>query len=65
MLAGQQLEDLLKVQAIAKQFGAEFVIIGAAALLCFIDDLGTFTADVDIVITLDMEDFAAFSKARI
>jgi predicted nucleotidyltransferase len=36
------------------------VIIGAAALLCFID-IRRFTRDIDLVLALDLEGFAAFA----
>jgi len=60
VLRPAQLKDLEQLHAIAAQFGAEVTIIGAAALLCFID-LERFTQDVDLAIALDLEDFAAFS----
>jgi len=59
MLTIDQMEDLVQLHAVAEQFDAEVAIIGAAALLCFVD-LGRFTADVDLVIALDLEDFAGF-----
>jgi hypothetical protein len=60
MLTAAQLEDLAHLNSVARQFGAGMAMIGAAALLCFVD-LGRFTRDVDIVVALDLEDFAAFS----
>jgi predicted nucleotidyltransferase len=60
MLTNEQLEDLAQLHAFAERFAAEVVIIGAAALLCFID-LGRFTRDVDLVVALDLTDFAALS----
>jgi predicted nucleotidyltransferase len=66
MLTNEQMEDLVQLHAVAEQFAADVTIIGAAALLCFMD-LGRFTRDVDLVIALDLENFAAFSaelKAR-
>ena len=50
----------MQPQAAANGRGAEVVIIGAAALLYFVD-LGRFTRDVDLVVTLDLTDFAAFA----
>lgn len=61
MLTHEQTADLAQLQAVAGQHGAEVVIIGAAALLCFVD-LGRFTRDVDLVVALDLEDFATFSR---
>ncbi|HYL77463.1 MAG TPA: nucleotidyl transferase AbiEii/AbiGii toxin family protein [Bryobacteraceae bacterium] len=61
MLNSAQIEDLAQLHAVAERFAAEVVIIGAAALLCFID-LGRFTRDVDLVVALDLADFAAFSS---
>lgn len=60
MLTHEQTTDLAQMQALAGQRGAEVVIIGAAALLCFVD-LRRFTRDIDLAIALDLEDFAAFS----
>lgn len=61
MLTQQQLDDLACLQAIAEKFNAEFAIIGAAALECFID-LESFTMDVDLVVALDPQDFALFAE---
>lgn len=60
MLTDEQLEDLTQLHAVAHQFAAEVAIVGAAALLCFLD-LGRFTRDVDLVVALELEDFATFS----
>ena len=60
MLSNEQLEDLEQLHVVAERFDAEVAIIGAAALLCFVD-LGRFTRDIDLVVALDLEDFAAFS----
>lgn len=60
MLTNEQTEDLVQLQMVAEQFAAEVTIIGAAALLCFVD-LERFTRDVDLVLALDLEDFATFS----
>jgi len=59
MLTAEQLEGLTQLHAVAEQFAAEVAIIGAAALLYFID-LRRFTRDVDLVVALDREDFATF-----
>lgn len=60
MLTNQQLQDVAQVHLIAEEFAADIVIIGAAALLWFID-LGRFTRDIDLVIALELEQFAMFS----
>lgn len=61
MLTDQQTIDLLQLQAVAEHFSAEMAIIGAVALLWFID-LRRFTRDIDVVIALDLEDFRALSS---
>lgn len=60
MLTDEQTADLLRLQAVAERFSTQVIIIGAVALLCFID-LYRFTRDIDIV-ALDLEDFFAFSS---
>ena len=54
------MTDVAQLHVVAESFAAAVTIIGAAALLCFID-LGRFTRDVDLVVALDLEDFAVFS----
>ena len=60
MLTEAQLEDLAQLRGIAERFGADIAIIGAAALLCFVD-IGRFTRDIDLVVALDLEDFRTFA----
>lgn len=60
MLTPAQLKDLAQLHSVAGQFAADVAIIGAAALLCFVD-IGRFTRDIDLVVALDLEDFAAFA----
>jgi predicted nucleotidyltransferase len=60
MLTNEQIEDMTGLRFIARQFSAEMVIIGAAALRCFIE-LGRFTRDIDVAVALELDDFAAFS----
>ncbi len=62
MLNNEQMADLVQLHEVAERFDAEVTIIGAAALLCFVD-LGRFTADVDLVVALDLKDFAGLSAA--
>lgn len=61
MLTEPQLDDLAHLQATAEGFGAAVVLIGAAALGCFID-IERFTMDVDLVVALDLEDFAILAE---
>jgi predicted nucleotidyltransferase len=60
VLTAAQLADLAQLHGVAEQFAADVAIIGAAALLCFVD-IGRFTRDIDLVVALDLEDFAAFA----
>jgi predicted nucleotidyltransferase len=60
VLTPAQLEDLAQLHGVAEQFEADVAIIGAAALLCFVD-IGRFTRDIDLVVALDLEDFTAFA----
>lgn len=62
MLTNSQLADLALLRDVSRQFDADIVIIGAAALQCF-GDLQRFTKDVDVAVALDLEDFSAFSTA--
>jgi predicted nucleotidyltransferase len=59
-LSSKQLKDLTQLSAIAGAFGAEIVIVGAAALGCFVD-IQRLTEDVDLVVALDLEAFVQFS----
>jgi len=58
VLTPAQLEDLAQLHAIADRFKADIVIIGAAALLCFMN-IGRFTRDIDLALALDLEAFTA------
>lgn len=60
MLTHAQLEDLAQLHGVAERFRTDIAIIGAAALLCFVD-IGGFTRDIDLVVALDLEDFTAFA----
>lgn len=57
-----QSKDLAQLHSLAAQFAADMVIIGAAALLCFVE-LPLYTNDIDLIIALDLEGFEAFSGA--
>ena len=61
ILSKDQALDLAELQKAATGFGAPVVIIGAVAMACFLDDLGRFTADVDLVIALELGDFDGFA----
>jgi predicted nucleotidyltransferase len=60
VLTQAQLEDLAQLHHVANRFRAEIAIIGAAALICFVD-IGRFTRDIDLVVALDLEDFQEFA----
>lgn len=60
MLTPTQLEDLARLHGLAREFAADVAIIGAAALLCFVD-IGRFTRDIDLAVALDLENFAVFA----
>jgi len=60
VLTQTQLADLAQLHQVAETFSADVAIIGAAALLCFVD-IGRFTRDIDLVVALDLEDFNAFA----
>jgi predicted nucleotidyltransferase len=60
VLTPAQLEDLAQLHEVAEQFATDVAIIGAAALLCFVD-IARFTRDIDLVVALDLEDFRAFA----
>jgi predicted nucleotidyltransferase len=62
VLSEPQLKDLALLSGVAQKHSAEVAMIGAAALLCFID-LGRFTKDIDLVVSLDLADFQTFAKA--
>jgi predicted nucleotidyltransferase len=54
-LLPEQLENLRQLQAVCRSLGAEIVMIGATALLCFVDDPHRETKDVDLAVALEME----------
>jgi predicted nucleotidyltransferase len=60
VLTKAQLDDLASLQVTAGTFAAAVVIIGAAALGCFID-IERFTMDIDLVVALDLDEFAIFA----
>jgi predicted nucleotidyltransferase len=60
VLTREQLDDLEQLQGLAHQFNTQVVIIGATALRCFVM-FEILTKDVDLVVALDLEDFAKFS----
>ena len=63
ILSKDQTQDLVELHTAATSFDAPVVIIGAVALACFLDDLGRFTSDVDLVIALELGDFEGFAAA--
>ena len=56
VLTPEQGADIQTVQQFASQFDAEVVVIGACALLCFLE-LDRLTRDIDLVVALDLDDF--------
>jgi len=62
VLTNTQLQDLAELHRLAEQFAAGVAIIGAAALQCFFD-MSSLTRDVDLVVALDLEDFAVLADA--
>jgi predicted nucleotidyltransferase len=60
VLTQTQLADLAQLHQVAETLSADVAIIGAAALLCFVD-IGRFTRDIDLAVALDLEDFNTFS----
>ena len=62
MLSDYQLKDLALLSAVADRHSAQVAMIGAAALLCFVD-LGRFTKDIDLVVSLDLSDFQTFAAS--
>jgi predicted nucleotidyltransferase len=57
LFADAQLQDLRELQDLCRGLQAEAVIIGATAYQLFIDDPGRETRDVDIAVSLDLDDF--------
>ena len=51
-----QISDLQQLHA---EFGAEIVLVGAGALMCFIDFEHRTTQDLDVVIAVEIADVAA------
>ena len=65
LLSPEQSQDIVELQAIAREFDAALVIIGAIALACFLDHIGRGTNDIDLVIALDLEVFHEFTSRLI
>ena len=60
--SASQLEEIQLLQSLCAKHGAEMVLIGAQAYLLLFDNPLRFTNDVDLVISLDLEDFPDFSR---
>jgi predicted nucleotidyltransferase len=58
VLTPDQVADLVMIQEICDELGADLVVIGATSLLLSIGDLGRFTRDVDLTVALDLDEFA-------
>jgi nucleotide-binding universal stress UspA family protein len=50
VLTPDQVADLVMIQEICDELGADLVVIGATSLLLSIGDLGRFTRDVDLTV---------------
>ncbi len=57
-LTEEQLADLTQLQEICNDLKAEIVIIGAMAYKFRFPDIERYTADIDLTVALDLEDFA-------
>jgi predicted nucleotidyltransferase len=53
-----QLADLAELQGICNELKTQLVIIGAMAYKFHFPDIGRYTADIDLTVALDLEDFA-------
>lgn len=62
LLLPEQVADLQAVQRFCEQLGTQFVVIGALAYQAFIADVNRETADLDVAVALDMDEFDAFKK---
>ena len=58
-----QLQDLRDLQGVARDLGAEAVIIGAMAYRLFIEDADRQTYDIDLAIALDLDEFEKLGEA--
>lgn len=56
-LTPDQISDLSAIRKICDEMGTDVVVIGATALLLSIGDLGRFTRDVDLTVSLDLSEF--------
>lgn len=61
-LSKEQIDDLRDIHLISQALQTEFVIIGATAYQLYFSDENRFTADIDTVISLDMDEFSEFSR---
>jgi hypothetical protein len=59
-LTEDQVQDLRDIHLICRQMKVEFVIVGAIAYKLYFKDVDRFTADIDAVIALDLDEFAEF-----
>ena len=61
-LTDWQVSGLREIHAVCLQLNTDFVIIGATAFQLYFLDENRFTADIDVVIALDLEQFAEFTQ---
>lgn len=59
----EQLTDLIQINGICQTMGADLVVIGAAAIMIQLGDLGRLTRDIDLTVALDLDDFRGLSIA--
>jgi predicted nucleotidyltransferase len=57
----EQLADLMQINGICQTMGADLVVIGAAAIMVQLGDLGRLTRDIDLTVALDLDDFRSLS----
>ena len=57
-LTEAQVTDLTQLQDICNELKTQLVIIGAAAYKFHFPDIERYTADIDLTVALDLEDFA-------
>jgi predicted nucleotidyltransferase len=58
-----QLQDLRDLQSVARDLGAEAVIIGAMAYRLFIEDADRQTYDIDLAIALDLDELERLGES--
>ena len=57
-IADDQAKDLVDLQRIVARLGADLVLVGAAALRALDSEISRYTEDIDVVVALDLDEFA-------